>query len=85
MTYYPKVMGKVYARLRKQGKMTQAQLAVKLGLDTSVISRIETGRSSPNVPQHLEICKALKISPAVPFNNYGDQVDHFLKQQGVQP
>ena len=78
-------MGKVYARLRKQGKMTQAQLAVKLGLDTSVISRIETGISSPNVPQHLEICKALKVSPAVPFNNYGDQVDHLLKQQGVQP
>lgn len=85
MTYYPDLMGKVYARLRRQRKLTQAQLAAKLGLNTSAISRIETGKSSLNVPQHLHICQILKVHPAVPFNSYGDQVDHLLKQQGVQP
>lgn len=84
MTYQPKVMGKVYAHLRKSRGVTQAWLATQLGLDTSAISRIETGRSSPKVPQHLAICKALKARPELPFYEYYDQVDA-LPKKGKKP
>ena len=39
-----KKLGETIRRLRKDGKLTQAQLAEAIGVDESYISKIETGR-----------------------------------------
>jgi transcriptional regulator with XRE-family HTH domain len=57
----------VYAdRLRAERelqKMTQAGLAVVLHVDTSTVSRWETGAAEPSVSEFYRWCDALDVSP----------------------
>lgn len=58
------LIGKRVAAKRTQLKMTQAELAEKIGLTTKYISTIETSKNSiPSIKTVLKLCKALEISP----------------------
>jgi transcriptional regulator with XRE-family HTH domain len=54
-------LGKNIQKLRKERKMTQDQLAEKVGIDPKNISKIETGINYPT-PETIEaIAKALNV------------------------
>lgn len=49
---------------RKQKRLSQPQLAVRVGLDRTQIINIEVGRSSTSVDRLILLAKALGVSPA---------------------
>ena len=55
-------IGKFIAEHRKKNKLTQMQLAERLGITDRAISKWETGRSVPDVAIMLDLCSELKIS-----------------------
>ncbi len=55
-------LGKRIKRARKDKKMTQEDLADKVGLHYTTVSRIERGLSNPPVQTIDKIAKALKVS-----------------------
>jgi transcriptional regulator with XRE-family HTH domain len=57
-----KKVGKRIKRARKDLKLTQEELAEKVNMHYTTISRIETGDSNPPVQTINKIAKALKIS-----------------------
>ena len=44
-------------KLRREAHLTQADVASKLGVDQSAISRIETGQQSATVDQLISMCQ----------------------------
>ncbi|MDR2924047.1 MAG: helix-turn-helix domain-containing protein [Treponema sp.] len=50
----------------KQG-ISQMDLSFKAGLSQNQVNYIETGKRTPNLHTILNICKALKINPAMLF------------------
>ena len=53
--------GQIIEQARKEVKMTQTELAEKLGSSKSYISRIETGRTEPKVSTFYRIISALGL------------------------
>jgi len=51
--------GQIIEQVRKEAKMTQTELAEKVGSNKSYISRIETGRTEPRVSTFYRIASAL--------------------------
>lgn len=62
-----KKVGKKVKKARKELKLTQEELAERVGMHYTTISRIETGDSNPPVQTIAKIAKALKISPSELF------------------
>jgi DNA-binding XRE family transcriptional regulator len=54
--------GQIIEQARKEAKMTQTQLAEKLGSSKSYISRVETGRTEPKVSTFFRIASALGLA-----------------------
>lgn len=52
-------IGKYIAKLRKEKKITQEELAEKLGVSSKSISRWETGRNLPDLSLITPLCKEL--------------------------
>ncbi|MGN6341030.1 MAG: helix-turn-helix domain-containing protein [Ginsengibacter sp.] len=42
--------------------LTQAELAIKTGIERATIANYETGRSEPSLKKFLKICQALDIT-----------------------
>lgn len=57
----------VLAAARRQAKVTQAELAARLGKDQSFISIIEGGQRRVDVIEFCAICRALGIEPEALF------------------
>ena len=55
-------IGKFIAQLRKEKKLTQQELATKLGITDRAISHWENGRSMPDVSIFQKLCEILDIS-----------------------
>lgn len=55
-------IGKYIAKCRKEKKLTQEQLAEKLGVTNKSISRWENGKTMPDVSMFEPLCKELNIS-----------------------
>lgn len=55
-------IGKFISECRKKQKLTQAQLAEKLGVTNKSISRWENGKTMPDVSLFEPLCNALNIS-----------------------
>lgn len=55
-------IGKFIAKLRKEKKLTQEQLAEKLGVTSKSISRWENGNTMPDVSLFEPLCKELNIT-----------------------
>ena len=54
--------GQIIEHARKEAKMTQSELADKLGSSKSYISRVETGRTEPKISTFYRIVSALGLS-----------------------
>ena len=61
------LIGLTRARLRS--KLSQARLAEKTGMRQSAISRIENGRSNPNLRTLLVIAKALDVNLMIEYKD----------------
>jgi len=55
-------IGKYIANCRKKNKLTQEQLAEKLGVTSKSISRWENGKTMPDVSLFHQLCKELNIT-----------------------
>jgi transcriptional regulator with XRE-family HTH domain/DNA-directed RNA polymerase subunit RPC12/RpoP len=55
-------IGSFIAQRRKLEKLTQLQLAEKLGITDRAVSKWETGKSMPDASIMLELCSILKIT-----------------------
>lgn len=78
-------IGKFIAEKRKNQKMTQAQLAEKLGVTDRAVSKWETGKSLPDASIMLELCALLDITvndllsgEVVSVENYNKQMENSL-------
>lgn len=58
-------IGGLMAEQRKRQGMTQDQIAVLSGIDSSNVRAYEGGRSMPNVQSLVRIAKALGVKPGV--------------------
>ena len=47
--------------LRQQRRLTQSELASKIGADKHYISKVENGRVSPRYPMQRKLTKALGL------------------------
>ena len=54
------------ARLKK--RMTQQELAQKIGVNQPVISRMENRKTNPNLTTILKICDALDVTLMIQYN-----------------
>lgn len=65
----PKALGKKIQKIRKGMKMTQEDLAEKVGVSTTYIGFIEQGRYAPSLEILEKIAKHLKIkiNEIIPF------------------
>jgi len=55
-------IGRFISELRKEKGMTQANLAVQLGITDRAISKWETGKSMPDSSIMLDLCNLLSIN-----------------------
>ena len=55
-------IGKFIARARKEQKLTQEELAEKLGISYKAVSKWECGKGLPDASIMIELCKILKIT-----------------------
>jgi transcriptional regulator with XRE-family HTH domain len=59
--YYLEELGKNIAKKRKEGGMSQADLAYKIGMEVPNLSGIENGKSNPQILTVLKISAALNV------------------------
>ncbi|HEX4114355.1 MAG TPA: helix-turn-helix transcriptional regulator [Solirubrobacteraceae bacterium] len=52
------------ARIRREKKLSQSQVANRSGIHHTEISRIERGRRDPRLSTLLRLARALKVKPA---------------------
>ena len=78
-------IGRCIAERRKEQKLTQMQLAEKLGITDRAVSKWETGKSLPDASIMLELCGLLKITvndllsgEVVSMNNYNEKSEKNL-------
>lgn len=55
-------VGEIIHKLRKEKRLTLAELSAKSGVALATLSRIENGRMTGTLKSHIEICKALEIT-----------------------
>ena len=75
-------IGRFIAERRKEKKLTQAQLAEKLGITDRAVSKWETGKSLPDASIMLELCRELGITvndllcgEVVSMTNYDEKAE----------
>ena len=78
-------IGKFIAECRKKANLTQMQLAEKLNITDSAISKWETGKSLPDSSIMLDLCDVLSISvndllcgEVVTMDNYNKELENNL-------
>ncbi|MBE6809846.1 MAG: helix-turn-helix domain-containing protein [Ruminococcaceae bacterium] len=78
-------IGKFIAECRKAQKLTQMQLAEKLGITDRAVSKWETGKSLPDSAIMLSLCSLLKITvndllsgEVVIMENYNKEMENKL-------
>jgi DNA-binding XRE family transcriptional regulator len=59
---YAYYTGQIIEQARKEAKMTQSELAEKIGTNKSYISRVETGKTEPKVSTFYRIASCLGLS-----------------------
>lgn len=78
-------IGKFIASCRKKQKLTQEQLAEKLGITYKAVSKWETGKGLPDASIMMDLCNILEISvndllsgEKIVKEQYDDKVDENL-------
>lgn len=71
------IIGKRIAKVRKDAKLTQAELSERIGMSEKYLSRIECGKQLPSIVIVAKISRALGISASELLgetNNYNSKV-----------
>ncbi len=63
-----KLIGKRIREIRNQQKMSQKDVAFRIGMETSNFSVIETGKSNPQVLTYARIAAALGVDMSLFFD-----------------
>lgn len=78
-------IGRLIAELRKEKKLTQAELALKLGVSDKSVSKWENGKCLPDVSLYKDLCNILEISlneffagEKIKEENFKEQADNNL-------
>ena len=58
------VLGKVLVRVRERVGLKQSDVAARLGLPASYLSKIENGTRRLDVIELIQIARAMKVDPA---------------------
>lgn len=84
-------IGKFIAACRKQQRLTQAQLADRLGITDRAVSKWETGKAMPDTAIMLELCHILNITvndllngEVVTMENYNEKSEQILLEMAKQ-
>ena len=84
-------IGKFISSCRKNQKLTQAELAEKLGITDRAVSKWETGKSMPDSSIMLTLCEILKINvtdllygEVVTMDNYKNKTEDLLIEMKKQ-
>lgn len=72
-------IGKFISECRKEKKLTQAQLAEKLGVSDRAVSKWETGRCMPDSSLMPELCELIGISINDLFNGRRVTMENYNK------
>ncbi|MCK9238471.1 MAG: helix-turn-helix transcriptional regulator [Thiohalomonadaceae bacterium] len=83
ITSFPAVLGTVIANLRKEMGIGQAELAQKIGITASTLSRIENGESAMTIDQLYITCNFLGIKPHE-LLAAAEKVEEGLQNSGVE-
>ena len=67
-------IGKFIAECRKRKSLTQIQLAEKLNLSQTVVSKIETCERRLDVIELIDVCEAINISYLDFFNELNSKL-----------
>jgi len=59
---YAYYYGQIIEDKRREAKLTQGQLAEKIGADKSYISRLESGKTEPKISTFYKIMEALGLT-----------------------
>jgi transcriptional regulator with XRE-family HTH domain len=59
-----RILGEVLVRARERAKLKQAEVAARLGLPASYLSKIESGTRRLDVIELIRIAEAMEIDPA---------------------
>ena len=59
-----RVLGEVLVRARERAKLKQAEVAARLGLPASYLSKIESGTRRLDVIELIRIAEAMGVDPA---------------------
>ena len=76
-----KLIGERIKIVRLKNKLTQEDLAEKLGISTAFLSRIERGSSQINLKRLVEICTLLDISPVYLLNGINQKSKSYLNKE----
>ena len=55
-------IGKTLQEIRKRAKMTQSELAERVGISDKHLSKIETGKNLPSLNNFLKMAEVMKFS-----------------------
>ena len=58
------ILGKVLVRVRERAGLKQSDVAARLGLPASYLSKIENGTRRLDVIELIQIARAMKVDPA---------------------
>ena len=67
-TKLPKALGKIIQRRRKELKLTQEELAEKIGISRVYMGFVEQGRYAPSVEVIEKLARALRVPLSELFN-----------------
>ena len=59
-----RILGEVLVRARERAKLKQAEVAARLGLPASYLSKIESGTRRLDVIELIRIAEAMGVDPA---------------------
>ena len=76
-----KLIGYRIKTVRLKNKLTQEDLAEKLGVSTAFLSRIERGSSQINLKRLIEICTILDTSPSYLLNGINQNSKFYLSKE----
>jgi transcriptional regulator with XRE-family HTH domain len=73
-----RILGEVLVRARERAGLKQAEVAARLGLPASYLSKIESGTRRLDVIELIRIAEAMGIEPAAIVSEVNDQLrrDH---------
>lgn len=83
VTSFPAVLGTVVAYYRKIKNIGQAELATKMGITASTLSRIENGESAMTIDQLYMACNFLGVKTHV-LLAAAEELEDGLQQKGIE-